>query len=177
MHRTPSNRSSLWRICFTTESRYGLAPAAIYPINQKFPSYEEKRTAYYESRWRYFRPDGYQDCSLLFPILTSGDTDTTSGGGGGDTLAVEGPELLRRMVSVSPNPASKEARCWTARLKALHPQSTSQPGPAAPICSASTPRWGLSGAGWWCGRTWLGSLRLVAYSTSMSTVRRSRRAS
>lgn len=110
MHRIPSNRSSLWRICFTTESRYGLAPAAIYPINQKFPSYEEKRTAYYESRWRYFRPDGYQDCSLLFPILAPGDTDTTSGGGDGDTLAVEGPELLRRMVSVSPNPASKEAR-------------------------------------------------------------------
>ncbi len=92
------------------ESRYGLAPAAIYPINQKFPSYEEKRTEYYESRWHYFWPAGYQACSLLFPILAPGDTDTTGGGGGGDPQAVEGPEMLRRMVSVSPNPASKEAK-------------------------------------------------------------------
>lgn len=88
-------------------TRYGIGPVGLTRFPSGWPPVWERRLEYYNTRWHYDNETGsYPNTTLIFPILTP-NPDTT---GVDDPQAVEGSEMLRRMVSVSPNPASGQVK-------------------------------------------------------------------
>lgn len=88
-------------------TRHGIGPVALVKFPSGWPPDYERRAEYYNSRWHYDDETlGYTNTSLIFPILTP----DPNAPGDDDPQAVEEPDMLGRMVSVSPNPASTQAK-------------------------------------------------------------------